>query len=186
MLRVFAAKLRVDDVFIAPRVSWTGIRRNTQREFELPRKRTRGKNMKRLLLSVAVILAFNTMPAFAKLPTVKLKCGKLPNYKIEAEREYMSREAGGGDNGLYNVFITFIAKKPENKQQMDKILRECVAEAIKMDGSKDISANAMYRKKQGDNPYEDDLINVYGPMEYLLYAASTKSISIHKLEPLHK
>ena len=141
--------------------------------------------MKRLPLFFAVFLGFSSMPAFAKLPTVKLKCGKLPDYQIESEREYLSREAGGGGNGLYNVFITFISKKPSNKQ-IDKILRQCIEEAIKMDSSKDILANAFYRKKQGDNPYEDDNINVYGPLENLLYAASTKSVSVHKLELKHK
>jgi len=139
--------------------------------------------MKILLGIIAAVLAFNAMPAFAKPPTINLKCGKLLNYKVESERQDLSKVSGAGD--IYNINVTFIAKKPNNKQ-IDKILRECLAEAIKLDNTKDILATAWYRPKQGANPNDDDNLSIYGNWKFISYTASTKSIAVHKLELKHK
>jgi hypothetical protein len=135
--------------------------------------------MKSLLGIIAAVLAFNAMPAFAKPPTINLKCGKLPNYKVESERQYLSKASGGGD--IYTINVTFIAKKPNNKQ-IDKILRECLAEAIKLDNAKDILAIDWYRPKQGANPNDDETLNNYGALKYISYTASTKSIAVHSIK----
>lgn len=134
--------------------------------------------MKSLLRVAVVILAFNAMPALAKPPTLNLKCGKLPNYNVESERQDLSKVSGAGN--IYNIYVTFIVKKPDNKQT-NKILRECLAEAIKLDNSKDILATAWYRPKQGENPNDDKQLKPYGEWEYISYTASTKSIGIHNM-----
>jgi hypothetical protein len=140
---------------------------------------TKETNTKTLLVIVAVVLAFNTIPALAKPPTINLKCGKLPNHKVESERQYLSKASGGGD--MYNINITFIEKKAD-KKQIDKMLRECLAEAIKLDNSKDIVATAWFRPKQGANSNDDENLNIYGVLKYISYTASTKSIAIHSIE----
>jgi hypothetical protein len=88
--------------------------------------------MKRLFRVVAIIFAFGALPAFAKAPTINLKCGKQAGKNVESERKYLSKESGGGD--IYMVNVSFISKKPDNKK-IDKVLRQCLDEAIKLDGS---------------------------------------------------
>lgn len=134
--------------------------------------------MKKLLGIVAIALAFSTMPALAKPPTINLKCGKLPNLKVESERQYLSKASGGGD--IYMINVTFISKKPDNKK-IDKILRECLVEAIKLDGTKDITATPWFRPKAGSNPNDDDMVHIYGSMKYLAYTASDKNVSVHTI-----
>ena len=134
--------------------------------------------MKAFLGLVVAVLAFNISPAFAKPPTINLKCGKLPNYKVESERQYLSKESGGGD--IYMINVTFISKKPDNKK-IDKILRECLDEAVKLDGTKDITATPWLRPKAGSNPNDDDMVNIYGSLKYIVYIAKTKSIAVHSI-----
>jgi hypothetical protein len=141
-----------------------------------PTTNNEGAIMKSLCGIVAVILAFSAMPALAKPPTINLQCGKLPSF--ESERKDLSKVSGAGD--IYNIDVTFIAKKPGNKQ-IDKILRECLAEAIKLDNSKDILATAWYRPKQGANPNDDEMIDPYGALKYISFTASTKSVAVHSI-----
>lgn len=131
----------------------------------------------KVLLGI-VLLAVATS-ALAKPPTMKINCAKVPNYKTEAERQYLSGASGGGD--IYNLNITFINKRPDNKL-IDKTLLECLAVAIKLDDKKDILASAWFRPVQGANPYDDEKLDSYGFLKYLSYTASTKSIGIHSIE----
>lgn len=128
----------------------------------------------------AVILAVAaSSPAFGKKPPTRpLKCGKVPNVESEAERQYLDKASGGGD--IYQIFLTYIGKKPTNKQ-LDAALRDCLAVGIKMDGSKDILATAWYRRKRNGNPNDDDQLHPYNGMKYIAYTASTKTIEIHSL-----
>jgi hypothetical protein len=132
--------------------------------------------MKALLGSILLIISIS---AFAKTPTMKLDCAKIPNYKTEAERQYLSKASGGGD--IYNINVTFINKRPDDKL-LDKTLRECLAVAIKLDGKKDILASPWFRPIQGANPNDDENLNPYGILEYISYTASTKSIGVHSIE----
>lgn len=132
--------------------------------------------MKTLIGSVLMLVA--TL-AFAKAPSMKLDCAKIPNYKTEAERQYLSKASGGGD--IYNLDVTFINKRPNDKL-IDKTLRECLAVAIKLDDKKDILANAWFRPVQGANPNDDEKLDSYGFLKYISYTASTKSIGVHSIE----
>lgn len=132
--------------------------------------------MKALLGIVLVVMATS---AFAKPPTMKINCAKVPNYKTESERQYLSGASGGGD--IYNLNITFINKRPDSKL-IDKTLRECLSVAIKLDDKKDILASAWFRPVQGSNPNDDEKLNSYGFMKYISYTASTKSIGVHSIE----
>jgi uncharacterized lipoprotein YddW (UPF0748 family) len=115
---------------------------------------------------------------------MKLNCGRIQGYTVEAERQYLSAESGGGD--IYNINVTFINKRPTDRVA-DKSLRDCLKEAIKLDDHKDILMNAWYRPVRGSNPNDDEMINPYGFLTNLIYSHSTKSISIHKAQPLqHK
>ena len=134
--------------------------------------------MKALIGIVATVFAFNISPTFAKPPTINLKCGKLPNYKIESERQYLSKASGGGD--IYTINVTFISNKPHNKK-IDRILRECLDEAIKLDATKDITATPWIRPKAGSNPNDDDMLNIYGSMKYIAYKALDKTVSVHAI-----
>lgn len=134
--------------------------------------------MKRWKIAAAAALTVS-VSAFAAPPTIPLDCGKVASIKSEAERQYLDKASGGGD--IYNVNLTYIGQKPSNKQ-VDSALRNCLAVAVKMDGSKDILATAWYRSKAGNRPNDDDMLNPYGGMKYISYTASKKSIAVHELK----
>jgi len=92
--------------------------------------------MKVLLAIITIVFATS---AFAKTPTMKLNCAKTQKYKTEAERQYLSKASGGGN--IYNINVTFITKRPDDKL-IDKTLRECIAASLKLDNKKDILATA--------------------------------------------
>lgn len=137
------------------------------------------KNWKVLSLLVALATPFPALAA--KPPTIPLVCGKVPNVQSEAERQYLDKASGGGD--IYNVLVTYIGKKPTNKQ-LDAALRGCLAVAIKKDSSKDILATAWYRRKAGATPYDDDMLNPHGPGKYIVYSASSKKIEVRSPEKI--
>lgn len=124
--------------------------------------------------TLAVALAISSS-AFAKPPTIPLNCGKIPEFKSEAERQYLDKASGGGN--IYNVNITYIGKRPSNKQ-LNTALRNCLDVAIKKDGSKDILATAWIRRNEGANPADDDELNPYGGMKYISYSASKKNVIV--------
>jgi len=131
----------------------------------------------------AVVLAVATSaPALAKKPpTIPLECGKVSGFKSEAERQYMDQASGGGN--IYIVNLTYIGKKPATKR-LDTALRDCLAVAIKMDGSKDILATAWFRKRDGANYYDDDMLHPHGGMNYISYVASKKAVEVRSLRKL--
>ena len=130
-------------------------------------------------LLITCLATFASSAAFAKKPpTISLTCGQVPNIKSEAERQYLDKASGGGD--IYNVNLTFVSKKPSNKQ-IDNALRECLAVAVKKDGTKDVLASAWYRPREGTNPNLDDKISPYNGLDFLSYTAATKSIAVRPL-----
>ncbi|SOD39881.1 hypothetical protein [Nitrosovibrio sp. Nv4] len=132
--------------------------------------------MKSLLGILAIVFATT---AFAKAPTMKLNCAKIPGYKTEVERQYLNKASGGGD--IYNVQVTFITKRPDDKLT-DKALRECIAKSLTLDGKKDILATAWFRPMAGTNSDDDEQISPYGSLKYISYTASTKSVEVHSMQ----
>jgi hypothetical protein len=61
-------------------------------------------------------------------------------------------------------------------------MRECLAQAVKEDGTRDILVNSFYRLREGNNPDDDELLTPYGFLTSLVYRASSKSIGLHKAE----
>lgn len=132
--------------------------------------------MKILLGIVAIVF---TTSAFAKTPTMKLDCAKIPKYKTEAERQYLSKESGGGD--IYNVNVSFVTKRPDDKL-IDKTLRECIAASLKLDDKKDILATVWFRPIAGTNPNDDEMLNPYDSLKFISYTAKTKSIAVRSIQ----
>jgi hypothetical protein len=124
--------------------------------------------MKKALLALATMALLTS--TVAKVPSMSLNCAKVANYQTETERQYV--------NGIYNIFVTFITKRPDNKL-VDKVLRECLAVSIKLDGTKDVLATAWFRPIDGMNKDDDEQINIYGGLNYISYTASKKSIDLH-------
>ena len=112
---------------------------------------------------------------------MKLDCAKIPGYKTEAERQYLSTASGGGD--IYNVDVTFITKRPDDKL-IDKVLRECIGASLKLDNKKGILANAWFRPMVGMNSDDDEKLDPYGSLKYISYSASTKSVEVRSILPL--
>jgi hypothetical protein len=124
--------------------------------------------VKKIIVALVAVALMGS--ANAKVPSMKLSCAKIAIYKTEAERQYV--------DGIYNINVTFITKRPDNKL-VDKVLRECLAVSIKLDGTKDILATAWFRPIDGMNEYDDEQIDAYGSLNYISYKASSKSIDIH-------
>jgi hypothetical protein len=116
-----------------------------------------------------------TSVAAAKAPSHPLQCGSAGSIKPLAEIQLVP------DQNIFNVQLTYVAKKPPS-QDIDKALRDCLAVAAKKDGTKDILATAWLRKRAGDKPNDDDMLNPYGGMKYISYKASDKSISVRELK----
>lgn len=126
------------------------------------------------ILAILCLACFASM-ATAKAPSTPLQCGSAGSTKPIAEIQLVP------DQNIYNVQLTYIAKKPPS-QDIDKALRHCLAVAAKSDGTKDILATAWLRKRAGDKPNDDDMLNPYGGMKYISYKASDKSIAVIELK----
>lgn len=126
-------------------------------------------------LYTAIIFAMFTS-AYAKPPSIPLQCGKL-NGALTAERQFLSAASGGGD--IYNVMVTFAGKKPSNAKA-EAALRECIAEAVKKDGSKDVLATAWFRGKLSASESDDEMLHPFGPIKFISYTASTKKVVIRE------
>ncbi|MFM9913446.1 MAG: hypothetical protein ACKVN9_07930 [Methylophilaceae bacterium] len=124
----------------------------------------------RTLLTV-LLIAFATS-AYSAIPTMKLNCGKVKGYKTEAERKY--------DGHLYNVIVTFITKRPDNKLA-DKVLRECISASLKLDDQKNILATAWFRPIAGSEADDDEQLKPHGDLSYISYKASTKKVEVKNL-----
>ena len=104
-----------------------------------------------------------------------LDCGTLPAPKPEVEwKEVPSQNINAVD-------VTFIGKAPPNAQ-VDKILRQCAAAAVKRDASKDILVSGWIRKRPGGNPNDDDLLHPYGGLKFLGYDSKSKSIAVREIK----
>lgn len=117
--------------------------------------------------------------ALAKPPTIGLDCGRSPGFATRAERQYLSKESGGGD--IYQVQLTYVGKRPDGKVA-DAGLRDCLAKASKLDGSKDILATAWLKARASASDNDDEMVNPYPALSYISYSASARSVGIHKLE----
>jgi hypothetical protein len=124
-----------------------------------------------------ITLAF-TSTCLAQVPTMELNCAKSLGYKTETERQFLSRASGGGD--IYNINVTFITRRPDDKL-IDIALRECIAASLKLDDKKSILANAWFRPIKGANPNDDDMLIPYGSLRYISYDPRTKRISVQDL-----
>lgn len=114
----------------------------------------------------------------AEKTTVKLDCAKtIPEINTDVDM-------GPGSGETYIVNVAFIGKRPTNKQA-DSALRKCLVEAIKRDGTKDISASPWFRANVGANPLDDALLHPYGEFHFLAYTASTKKTELRKLQKMH-
>jgi hypothetical protein len=127
---------------------------------------------------LAILALVVSCAATAKPPTVELDCGRVTGFRTVAERQFLSAESGGGN--IYNVNVTFTGKKPTNAQA-EAALRDCLAKASKMDGSKDMLASAWLKPRIGAPDGEDDLLSPFGSMRYLGYKASTKKVSVEPI-----
>lgn len=113
--------------------------------------------------------------ASAKQPAKKLTCTTAQGIKTEAELS----TASGQNTNIVNV--AFVGRRPGAKE-IDRILRDCVRAAAKIDGTKDILGTAWLRKKAGDDPLDDEIIDNYGVLSYLSYQASTKTIEVRQMK----
>jgi hypothetical protein len=125
-------------------------------------------------LLVTFILSLVSFHASAATVT-PLACTSASGIHTQAEIELVASEK------IYNVNVNFIGKRPSNKE-IDRVLRDCVSAAIKLDGTKDILGSPWLRKSAKDNPRDDELLQPYPGLKYLSYEASSKSISVRELK----
>ena len=129
---------------------------------------------KLIAATIFAVASLSSPSGFAK-DSSALTCGKISGTRTEAEFKSVPSQ------GIYTLNVSFIMKRPTVKD-IDHALRECLAMAIKQDGSKDIFVTPWFRRSEKDNPNDDAMLNPYGSLTNLVYEASTKSIKIHKLE----
>jgi hypothetical protein len=129
---------------------------------------------KLIAAAIAAVACLSSPSSFAK-DSSALTCGKITGTRTEAEFKSVPGQ------GIYTLNVSFIVKRPAVKD-IDHALRECLAMAVKQDGSKDILVTPWFRRSEKDKPNDDTMLNPYGSLTNLIYEASTKSIKIHKLE----
>ena len=133
--------------------------------------------MKKTIIVAAMLIFATATSAHAKPPTIPLDCGRAS--AAVAERQFLDSASGGGN--IYNVMVTFTGKKPANAK-IEAALRECIAVAVKKDGSKDVLATAWFKQRAGARDNDDDQINPFGGMKYISYTAATKTVAVHDLK----
>ncbi|WP_036169633.1 hypothetical protein [Massilia sp. 9096] len=122
----------------------------------------------------AALAAVVSGSVYAKPPKIPLKCAMSTG--AVAERQYLDAASGGGN--IYSILVTFTGKKPSNAK-VETALRDCMAVATKLDGSKDVTASAWLKPHRGSPGSDADMLNPFGPMKFLVYTAATKKISLH-------
>ena len=128
--------------------------------------------MKRYLLFVLATLILCSLQVSAK-PVVKmLDCGK--QSAGTAARAEMAL-AGS----IYTVSVTFFGQEP-SKSEMDRILRECIAAAAKIDSKKDILATPWLRANVNDNPVKDRMLSPYGLTSAIVFESSSQKVVVHE------
>ena len=110
-----------------------------------------------------------------KPTATRLDCASAAGVKTEAEVEPVPSQ------GIYAVNVTFFVKRPSNKE-INRVLRDCVSAAVKLDGTKDILGSPWFRKRATDSHYDDELMNPYGGLRYLSYEATSKGIDVRDLK----
>jgi hypothetical protein len=131
--------------------------------------------MKRCLLFVLATLILCSLQVSAK-PVVKmLDCGK--HSAGTAARAEMA-VAGS----IYTVSVTFFGQEP-SKSEMDRILRECIASAAKIDSKKDILATPWLRANVNDNPVKDRMLSPYGLMSAIVFESSSQKVVVREAKP---
>jgi hypothetical protein len=131
--------------------------------------------MKRYLLLVLAALILCSMQVSAK-PVVKtLDCGKQGTGT--AAKAEMAR-AGS----IYTVSVTFFGQEP-SKSEMDRILRECLAAAAKIDSKDDILATPWLRANAKDNPLKDKMLSPYGAVSAIVFESSSQNVVVHEAKP---
>jgi hypothetical protein len=83
---------------------------------------------------------------------------------------------------IYTVSVTFFGQEP-SKSEMDRILRECIAAAAKIDSKKDILATPWLRANVNDNPVKDRMLSPYGLMSAIVFQASGQKVVVHAAKP---
>lgn len=125
----------------------------------------------RSIFFACIILFVCSQAAMAE----RITCASANGIKTEAEFKPVAKQ------GVNTLDVTFIGKRPTNKEA-DRVLRDCLAVAIKRDSSKDILASPWFRKRAKDNPADDILMHLYGGLRYLSYEISTKDIGVRELK----
>lgn len=132
--------------------------------------------MLRMKIASFCLLAVVAVSANAKTPAVVLTCASAAGVATVAEMD-VKPVAGS----VYTLNVTFIGKRPPNAE-IDRVLRDCLAAAVKRDGTKDIMAAAWRRKGTMDNPYDDELTSPYGDAsKNLIYRAKAGAIKLETL-----
>ena len=131
--------------------------------------------MKRYPLIVLATLILCSMQVSAKPVVRTLDCGKLG--AGTAARAEMAL-AGS----IYTVSVTFFGQEP-SKSEMDRVLRECVAAAGKIDSKKDIIATPWLRANVKDNPRKDRMLSPYGVMSAIVFESSSQNVVVHEAKP---
>jgi len=83
---------------------------------------------------------------------------------------------------IYTVSVTFFGQEP-SKSEMDRILRECIATAVKIDSKKDILATPWFRANLKDNPLKDKMLSPYGLMSAIVFESSGQKIVVREAKP---
>jgi hypothetical protein len=130
------------------------------------------KIIRAFVLGTAFVLSITTSAATKPSRPIPIECGKTTGFQVESE--IINQE-------ITMLYVTFIGKKPSNKQA-EKALRECLDVAVKKDATKDILPTAWFRKNPRANQYDDDQINPFGAWTYLSYTASTKKIEVKEIK----
>ena len=130
------------------------------------------KSVGAIVLGMACLFPLAAIGSKIGTPPTYLECGSIPGLQVEAEL---------ANRDFLVLYVTFIGKKPTNKQT-EKALRECLAVAIKRDGSRDILSTPWFRKRAAATKYGDEQINPFGSRTYLSYTAATEKIDITKMK----
>ena len=83
---------------------------------------------------------------------------------------------------IYTVSVTFFGQEP-SKSEMDRVLRECVAAAAKIDSKKDILATPWLRANVKDSPLKDKMLSPYGAMSAIVFEASGQKVVVREPKP---
>ena len=134
-----------------------------------------GVAMKRHLLLVLATLIICSMQVAAKPVAKTFDCGK-QNLKTAATAEMAL------SGSIYTVSVTFFGQEP-SKSEMDRILRECIASAAKIDSKKDILATPWLRANVNDNPVKDRMLSPYGLMSAIVFESSSQKVVVREAKP---